>query len=321
MALSPIAGFDIGAEGRARPLAEPWPAPRPAPGAAWRWLHLDLSDPALAEWAETHLPPVAASALLQSETRPRCTPLDTGLIVNLRGINLNPGAEAEDMVSLRLWAEEQLVVSVRMRPIIAIDELRRAAEAGHAAYTTGDFLAALAEALTDRIESVSLALDDATDEIEEAILEREDPGAADDLAPLRRRAIRLRRFTGPQRDALVKLSEGHHALIGPGARVLLGESANRTTRAVEELDAISARLTALHDHLEAQRGMRMAQNGYVLSIVAAIFLPLGFLTGLFGVNVAGVPGLEWPWAFAVLVAVNVLLGLGLLALFRALRWL
>ncbi|PTW50113.1 zinc transporter ZntB [Rhodovulum kholense] len=317
----PLAAFDIGPDGTARPIAEAWPAAAPGPGAAWRWLHFALANPALADWTEAHLPAVAAEAILQTETRPRCTPLEGGLIVNLRGVNLNAGAEPEDMVSLRIWVAPGLVVSVRRSKVFALDDLRRAAAAGTAPPSPGAFLAEIAEGLTDRFEAVSVELEDLTDELEEAILEREEEDRAVDLAPLRRKAIRLRRHAGPQREALGRLSEGQTALIDAEARILLGESANRAARTVEELDAVAARLVALHDHLEGLRGTVMARNGYVLSVVAAIFLPLGFLTGLFGVNVAGMPGTANPWAFALLSAANVVLALGLLALFRLLRWL
>ncbi|MGB8623837.1 MAG: CorA family divalent cation transporter, partial [Paracoccaceae bacterium] len=95
--ITPLAAFDVMADGRAVPLSEPWPGPEPADGAHWRWLHLDLTDPALAGWARAHLPPIAASALLQAETRPRCDTLGDGLIVNLRGVNMNPGQDTDDM--------------------------------------------------------------------------------------------------------------------------------------------------------------------------------------------------------------------------------
>lgn len=319
--LSPIAAFDIHPGGNARTFSDPWPSPRPPKEALWRWMHLDLADPGLAEWTLTHLPPVPAAALVQPETRPRCTPTDGGLIVNLRGVNLNPGADAEDMVSLRLWVTSALVVSVRMQKVFAIDDLRQAAEAGEAPPNPGAFLAALAEGLTDRLEAVSLAMDDEADTLEEAILEQDDHDAGGRLGALRRKVIRLRRFTGPQREALARLSEAPAKLIDPDALVLLGESANRATRTVEEIDSVSARLQTLHDHLEAARGNIMARNGYVLSVVAAIFLPLGFLTGLFGVNVAGMPGTQWPWAFAALSLVNLVFAIALLAIFRALKWL
>jgi len=318
--LSPIAAFDIRADGSATKIDEPWPAPRPRPGFDWRWLHLELSDPELATWLEAHMPIVAADAMQQTETRPRCTVLHDGLLVNFRGVNMNPGAEVEDMVSLRLWMTAELVVTVRMRRVFSVDDLRRATEAGNAAPSPGDFVASLAEALTDRLESVSLALDDEADALEEAILEEENEAAGDDVAPLRRKALRLRRFTGPQREALLRLADGPGGLIGREAQGLLGESANRTTRAVEELESVSARLTALNDHLYNQQGTRMARNGFVLSVVASVFLPLGFLTGLFGVNVAGMPGTSWPWAFAVLALANVALAIFLIFLFRALKW-
>lgn len=56
---------------------------------------------------------------------------------------------------------------------------------------------------------------------------------------------------------------------------------------------------------------------YVLSLVAAIFLPLGLLTGLLGINVGGIPGTESPWAFTVVTCG--LVALGLVAAFRRLR--
>jgi len=319
--LQPIAAFDVAASGGTTPIAEPWPGIAPAEGATWRWLHLDLADPGLEEWAEAHLPEMAATALLQTETRPRCTPLGDGTILNLRGVNLNPGQEVEDMVSLRLWATPALVVSVRIRRVYAVEDLRRAAMAGMAPETPGAFLAALADGLTDRLESVSLALEDDTDTLEETIMEGDALEPAIALAPLRRKAIRLRRFAGPQREALARLSEVADRLVAREDRLLIGESANRTTRVVEEIDSVTARLVALQDHVEARRSLSMGRNSYVLSVVAAIFLPLTFITGLFGVNVAGMPGIAWPWAFAALSIANIVIGIVLLLAFRRMKWL
>jgi zinc transporter len=62
------------------------------------------------------------------------------------------------------------------------------------------------------------------------------------------------------------------------------------------------------------------RNMYVLSIVAAVFLPLGLLTGYLGINVGGIPGADWRWSFAI-VGVGILVVAGLeLWLFRKLKW-
>jgi zinc transporter len=60
---------------------------------------------------------------------------------------------------------------------------------------------------------------------------------------------------------------------------------------------------------------------YVLSVVAALFLPLTFVTGLLGMNVGGLPGLESPNGFLISVIVMVVAAAGLLLFFRWKRWL
>jgi len=60
---------------------------------------------------------------------------------------------------------------------------------------------------------------------------------------------------------------------------------------------------------------------YVLSIVAAIFLPLSLLTGLLGINVGGIPGAENKWAFLLVTFFLVMIALLLIGLFRRLKWL
>jgi zinc transporter len=60
---------------------------------------------------------------------------------------------------------------------------------------------------------------------------------------------------------------------------------------------------------------------YMLSIMAAIFLPLGLLTGLLGINVGGIPGAEYKWAFMVVYAILILIGIGLILRFKRIKWL
>ncbi len=82
---------------------------------ALAWVHLDGTHAQARSWIEanlSYLDPHAISALLAEETRPRATWIGDGVLVILRGVNLNDGAEAEDMVSVRIWVDAQRVVSV-----------------------------------------------------------------------------------------------------------------------------------------------------------------------------------------------------------------
>ena len=310
---------DVLPGGEARAAQGP-DAPRAA-GAAWRWIHLDLSDAAAAPWLRAALPDLAAEALLAAETRPRCEWAEEGLILTLRAVNPEPGGAAEDMVSVRLWMAGDLVMTAGWRPAGALEALRAAARAGRAPETPGALVAALAEGLTRDIEAVTLELDDRADELEDALTAAEgEPEDAADLPLLRRRAIALRRYLVPQREALDRLGRLPAGALGKRARDELRESANRAARALEEIDSARDRLAALADHVDGIQRARMERHNYLLAIVAAIFLPLNFLAGLFGVNLAGMPFAERPWGFAALAGLCLAIGIGLWLFFRRRRW-
>ena len=286
----------------------------------YRWWHFDMEDPSFADWAGAHLPQVPAGALLQPETRPRCDRYEAGLILNLRGINLNEGQAADQMVSLRMWVAEDVIVSVRRRRVFALDEIRRAVAAQDAPANPAAFLERLVAGLTARIEDEVALLAQETEDFEARL---EDPSVPlpKELPVSRRRVVRLRRYLEPQRAALHKLAALDTALMPQEDALRLRELANRTTIAVEELEALREQLMAVQDEHDLHIARKQASHGYILSLAAGIFLPLGFLTGLFGVNVAGVPGLSNPWAFAILcLAMAGLAGL-LLVILKLTRWL
>ena len=113
-----------------------------------------------------------------------------------------------------------------------------------------------------------------------------------------------------------KRQQAPEQLIKPRAQQLFNPY-----QPVEALDAGRERLTALQDHIEAAQASALGRNSYVLSVVAAIFLPLGFLTGLFGINVGGMPLVENPWGFWSVSLASALIGVGLFVLFRRMKWL
>lgn len=290
------------------------------PKVGYRWLHFDLNDPKFEPWALRTLPQTAAMALTQSETRPRCDLLDSGLIMNLRGVNLNPGANPDDMVSLRLWVRDGLIISARARRVWAVEDIRQRVEVGKGPPSIASFLAELTYSLTKRIEKVSLELVENTDEFEERSFAMS-RGLSAELASARQSAIKLRRFVRPQAEAIIELSEGHAWPLDTKSAGILREAANHALRTIEELDATVDRLRAVHDHLELQQSSALGRNSYVLSIVAAIFLPLGFLTGLFGVNIGGMPGIGAEQAFWVLTVASVVIGIALFLIFKFSKWL
>ena len=77
----------------------------------------------------------------------------------------------------------------------------------------------------------------------------------------------------------------------------------------------------IQDDLDSRAASQSNKTMYLLSIVAAIFLPLGFITGLLGINVGGMPGVDNSHAFWITVGLLVVLMGFQLYIFRRLKWL
>ena len=299
-------------------------APRRAQGPAepetgFVWVHVDGASAAGRDWlAAAGLGALELDALLAEETRPRCTLHGDTALMNLRGVNLDPGAEPEDMISLRLFVSAHRVISVQMRRLQAVADLMEALDRGQGPATPGDLIARLALRLADRAEPVVAALNERADRLEDAIEDeaRTDARFRAELADIRRMSILLRRFMFPQRDALSTLEIEDLNWLGQRDRSRLREATERVTRLAEELDALRDRAQVVHDQIMDMRAEIMNRQMLVLSVVAAVFLPMGLVTGLLGINVGGIPGAGWPGAFWVVCGLLLVIAAGQVWLFR-----
>lgn len=282
---------------------------------AWQHLIRDHPDtgPLL---AAARLDAFVVDALTAEETRPRCTVHDEGVLLNLRGVNLHPSAEPGDMVSVRFWIEAHRIIGVSVRPLDAIADLMAAAERGLAPRSPGDLVAKLALRLADRAEPAVADLNERIDQIEEQLIDGDTQVPRADLAHVRRVAILLRRYMSPQRDALTTLEIEDIAWLTERDRAHLREAADRVLRLGEELDSIRDRAQIVHDQLLDQRAESLNRRMLLLSVVAAVFLPLSLVTGLLGMNVGGIPGTQSPAAFAIICISLVVVGVAVAIYFR-----
>jgi zinc transporter len=259
-------------------------------------------------------------SLLDQGTRPRNIVSDEGLLLILRGVNCNPGEDPEDMVAIRMLFAEHRIITVRYRRVMAIQDVHKAINDNKGPRSAGEFLVMVAERIADRMGDIVADLDDSVDELEDTVLTAETHALRSNLAGLRRKAISLRRYIAPQRDVLFRLIQERVSFLSDIDRAHLRELSERTARFVEDIDSARDRASITQEELNNKLSEQMNRAMYTLSIVAAIFLPLGLLTGLLGINVGGIPGAEYKWAFALVVVLLAAIAVGLLIWFRKIKW-
>lgn len=287
------------------------------------WAHFKSDHPGTRDWLlknASYLDPLILDALLADETRPRVTEYPDGFLVILRGVNLNENADEEDMISIRMWIDQHRIISTRRRKLSAIQNIREKLEQGTGPKNSADFLAMLLTKLNDNIEPVIARIDDQTDDLEEMILENPDKHFRKSINDLRRKCIILRRYISPQKEAVMHLRSSSVPWLTNAHFRQVQENQDRLTRYVEDLDSIRERGQIIKDELANALSDQLNKNLYILSLVSALFLPLGFLTGLFGINVGGMPGVDSQNAFWIVSGLCAGLIAIEFALFRFLRW-
>lgn len=287
------------------------------------WVHMNANHPDTKNWLQKeaqYLDPFIVEALLAEETRPRMIQVGDGTLLILRGVNLNKDSNPEDMVSIRLWVDQYRIISIRRRKLKAICDIDEKIKAGKIPKNAGHFICMLVSRLFESIEPILSELDELTDDVEEQVLENADKSLRESIINVRKQAIMYKRFMAPQRDAIGQLCMSDVEWLEYAHRRELQESHNHVTRYVEDLDAIRERAQIVKDELANILSDRLNKNMYVLSVVAAIFLPLGFLTGLMGINVGGIPGAENSSAFWLFFGFLITIVAVQVFIFKKLKW-
>jgi len=292
-------------------------------GPGFVWLHADSFEEVdlAALLGEGDIPEVAGSALMAMETRPRCDRIGDGALVNLRGIGAVQPDSGDELVSLRMWVRQGKVNSVSRMPLLASAAVVEQMKAGRI-HDPGDLVAAFAREISVQMDPFVAELGDTLDDCEAALEDRHELyKMRSSIAKIRTAAITYRRFVAPDRDALATLASLEFNWIAVDDRLHIREAADRFARMAEELEAIRERSALLHEQLTDLRSEQIDQRSLYISIIAFIFLPLTFITGLLGMNVEGIPYAHSPWSFWGVVIFCVVVGVTVTGWFMGRHWL
>ncbi|AYG61035.1 CorA family divalent cation transporter [Rhizobium jaguaris] len=301
------------------------------PGEGITWLHLERDHPAAADWV-THksgFDPFVIEALLQEDSRPRVEPVGDGLLIILRSVcATSPDGATQnpadiDLVPLHLWVDGNRIVSLRDSGhyITALRDIRLSLEKQKGPQRTGDLLALIGDKLVRDLEPVLDAMDEEVDELDELIFHGEASQVRERLKLLRRRAVQLRRYLAPQRDALNRIEHDDAPWLAERDKLRMREVIDKLMRYIEYLDAIRDRTSILHDDLSTVISERIARNSNRLAALAALLLPPSVVAGLFGMNVGGIPGVNDTWAFVIIVIFVTVSSVATLWVLKRINWL
>ncbi len=195
-------------------------------------------------------------------------------------------------------------------------------KSGRFRFRQADYLAyVLIDTAVDHYFFVLDALEEEIEILEEKILKEASRDAKNEIFALKREVSTIRRAILPLREVLLKFSKIEHPLIDKETAVFIRDVQDNLNQVIEMTESNREMLISLQELLISQIEFETNNVIQFLTIVSAIFIPLSFLAGLYGMNFKNMPELDRPYGYYVLLSIMILIAGGLLFYFRKKKWL
>lgn len=273
------------------------------------WLHLNLSNARVQRWLSqtAQIPESLKEAILDQVSRSRMETIEEfgdGLMMVMNDFRIGLSHSGDEEETGTLWAimTPRLMLSLRAHPLMTTDTLRQLLRQKRIVPNT--VVALYHEMIEERAAHLRRRTDRLSDEmdtLEEILIKGDNLPEHETLGRLRITCSRLRRHYAPEVTALRRLLRRKPTWFTESDTDQLREQIDLLAFLVDEVNNLYERAKVLQDELSAHMAEFNAKNLQVLSVMTVIFLPMTLVTGVMGMNMGDLPGLEHSFYFVMLI--------------------
>jgi magnesium transporter len=198
----------------------------------------------------------------------------------------------------------------------------RIRNAGRIRNLGGDYLFyALIDTVVDHYFYILEKIGDRIEFLEETLMENPTTEILVDLYNLKKQVLTIRKSVWPMREIVMRLERGDFSQIGDETKIFFRDVYDHTIQVIDTVESYRDILSSLADLYQSVSGNKLNEAIKVLTVISTTFIPLTFITGLYGMNFKYMPELEWKYSYAVVWAIIIFTVSLMLYLFRRRRWL
>ena len=282
------------------------------------WLHFNLTDARARRWllaAAEFLPPAVRELLRELAADRRIEAVEGRLLLVMSDFTFEDDSDPWEVATLWCFVDAHSLITARLHPVKSTDDLRQQLRSGAGSASLMELLGRLLDLRSSRLRQLANTMSARLDDIEDEILAGNISQQREQLGRSRRLCARLRRQFAPERLDMAKFLHGPGAQLSETNRDLLRACIDSLGYTIEEVAEIYERAKLLQEELASRLAENTGRNLYVLSILTAVLLPMTLVTGIFGMNVAGLPGMHGGTSFWWVMLLIIASGAVTLAMF------
>jgi len=278
--------------------------------AAWTWRSYQLSDMRARREiaAEQALPAPVREAFLGASQGCHIDLEDDWLYGDLPDLRHDYSAEARGLGHFRFALNDKTLIGARKQPLESVDLIRKAVESGSRKFRSpAELIEAVMGQSLDGMAAELHGLGDTLDGIEDRIVRDAWHSERQSLVEARRQLVVIHRQMATLTNLFRHLDHSHRNELPDTINDMATRLSHRAHTLYHDGEQLQARTRLLQDELMAKLTMQSNQLLYVLSVMTAVLLPMTIISGLFGMNVGGLPLVNTPMGFWVVTAVSVVI--------------
>ena len=298
----------------------------PADSRLVTWINIDgLEDPAVIEKIATHfdIHPLVLEDMLNTDQRPKTDDYGDYLFIVLKSLRYDErkGKVTDEQISLVFGPD--YVLSLRERESDSFNpvEARLKKPRSLMRQVGSDYLAyALMDAIVDNYFVLFEKIGKEIEDLEEELIAEPTVETLENIHDLKRTLIFLRKSVWPVREVIANLEKLDPSRITRSTQIYLRDVYDHSVRVLETIEGYHDLISGMPDIYLSSVSNRLNEVMKVLTIIATIFIPITFITGVFGMNFKDMTVLDLPFAFpGSLILMACVVGF-LLIYFRRKRW-
>lgn len=267
--------------------------------------------------------PLLMEDIFNEDQRAKTDDLEEGVFVVLKFPSLTTKNELI-MEQISMIMKGNLVLSLQSSYLSFFDALKeRLFKAnGRIRKMKADYLLyALCDLIVDSYFTVLERIDNEIETLEEELIDNPKQDILQRIYQIKREIILLRRSVWPMRKAISVLDKTDTAIIQENTHMYLRDLYDHTIQVIDTIETFREMISGLQDMYLTSISNKMNEVMKVLTISAAIFIPLTFLAGVYGMNFQFIPELNWKWAYPVWWGITICLGIVMIIYFKRIKWL
>lgn len=239
------------------------------------------------------------------------------LLTRMEDLDYNETQDEFEMFPVTIILTKSAVITIRDKTTKSFDNIQAKISESKSVFENASFLYySILDAMVESYFPLVAAWGSQLDTIEESLLKKEETHIYEKIMHIRKNMLKLKKAFIYEHEAMYRVAHEDIKWINENQRIFIKDVYHHLDRLKMTLEDYKEWAVSLTDMQAADAADKLNDGMQALNIITFIFLPLGFMTGWYGMSFVNIPELQWKYGYFYFIGLTIAVSIALVAYFR-----